>query len=528
MNWFAWVVLAIVVVGVVIALMQRFYRKSTRDAALIRTGAGGQTVALDGGVIALPFLHRIDEINMRTHRLEVKRAGEKSLITEDRLRVDLEVEFHIRVQPTVDGVATAAQAFGSDALRGETLQDYLEAPFVDAIQAVAATMTMDALHEGRGKFVKEVKHRVSEELQAKGLSLESVSVTRLDQASFSSLNENNAFNAVGMRKLAEIVASNKKKRAEIESDAEISVRKTQLDAMKKRLEIEREQEHATIAQVLNLAEAQADAKAKTAQKQEEAQRLSEQARIEREMEIQVAEIHKDKSLEKERQEALLSKEIHRVEMAVALAQKQKQEAEVIAETEQIKAKVVMVQERVQTEREKVIVEREREIGMARSQKDAAILMAKTKSQTDAWLVEAETKAQNIERQAQADKMRMAEEAQGRSALIQAENLTSEAVLRQRLEIHRLDKLPELAAQMMKPVEKIDSIRINHIGGLESGRRQASLEGTQTANANNSPINQVVNSILDMALQMPVLQRVGDVLGADVQSALTSKKAIGKE
>lgn len=47
MNWFAWVVLAVVVVGVVIALMQRFYRKSTRDAALIRTGAGGQTVALD-------------------------------------------------------------------------------------------------------------------------------------------------------------------------------------------------------------------------------------------------------------------------------------------------------------------------------------------------------------------------------------------------------------------------------------------------------------------------------------------------
>ena len=527
MNWFAWVVLTIVVVGVVIALMQRFYRKSTRDAALIRTGAGGQTVALDGGVIALPFLHRIDEINMRTHRLEVKRAGEKSLITEDRLRVDLEVEFHIRVQPTVEGVATAAQAFGADALRGETLSDYLEAPFVDALQAVAATMTMDALHEGRSKFVKEVKHRVSEEVQAKGLSLESVSVTRLDQASFSALNENNAFNAVGMRKLAEIVASNKKKRAEIESDAEISVRKTQLDTMKKRLEIEREQEHATIAQVLNLAEAQADAKAKTAQKQEEAQRLSEQARIEREMEIQVAEIQKDKSLEKERQQAQLSKEIHRVEMAVALAHKQKQEAEVIAETEQVKAKVVMVQERVQTEREKAIVERERDIALARSQKDAAILMAKTKSQTDAWLVEAETKAQNIERQAQADKMRMAEEAQGRSALIQAENLTSESLLRQRLEIHRLDKLPELAAQMMKPVEKIDSIRINHIGGLESGRRQAAIDGTHTAVANISPMNQVVNSILDMALQMPVMQRVGDVLGADVQSALTSTKPLEK-
>jgi hypothetical protein len=32
----------------------------------------------------------------------------------------------------------------------------------------------------------------------------------------------------------------------------------------------------------------------------------------------------------------------------------------------------------------------------------------------------------------------------------------------------------------------------------------------------------------MALQMPVLQRVGDVLGADVQSALTSTKPHEKE
>ena len=50
---------------------------------------------------------------MRTMRIEVSRTGAKSLITEDRMRVDVELEFYLRVQPTVDGVATAAQAIGS-------------------------------------------------------------------------------------------------------------------------------------------------------------------------------------------------------------------------------------------------------------------------------------------------------------------------------------------------------------------------------------------------------------------------------
>ena len=41
------------------------------------------------------------------------------------------------------------------------------------------------------------------------LELESVSLTALDQTPFEALDENNAFNAVGMRKLAEVIAQSK-------------------------------------------------------------------------------------------------------------------------------------------------------------------------------------------------------------------------------------------------------------------------------------------------------------------------------
>ena len=55
-----------------------------------------------------------------------------------------------------------------------------------------------------------------------------------------------------MRKLAEIIAVNKKKRAEIEADAEIAVRQTQLEATKRRLLLSKEEEQAQISQRLEI------------------------------------------------------------------------------------------------------------------------------------------------------------------------------------------------------------------------------------------------------------------------------------
>src|SRR3546814_16125652 len=108
------------------------------------------------------------------------------------------------------------------------------------MQSVAARETMDHLHENRGSYVREVKGLVAESLAQNGLTLESVALRRFDQTPFSSVDDNNAFNAVGLRRLAEVIAANKKQRAAIEADADVDVRQSQLDAIKQVLTIERE------------------------------------------------------------------------------------------------------------------------------------------------------------------------------------------------------------------------------------------------------------------------------------------------
>ena len=93
LAWLLAIAIAIVVIAIAVMFLNRFYRKSTREIALVRTGFGGQRILISGGCLALPFLHKVEEINMRTLRIEVRRTSEKSVITEDRLRVDVELEF---------------------------------------------------------------------------------------------------------------------------------------------------------------------------------------------------------------------------------------------------------------------------------------------------------------------------------------------------------------------------------------------------------------------------------------------------
>ena len=77
-GWLVAIAAAIGLIALAVIFLNRFYRKSTRDIALVRTGFGGQRIIISGGCLALPFLHKLDEINMRTMRIDVQRSGEKS------------------------------------------------------------------------------------------------------------------------------------------------------------------------------------------------------------------------------------------------------------------------------------------------------------------------------------------------------------------------------------------------------------------------------------------------------------------
>jgi flotillin len=99
-------------------------------------------------------------------------------------------------------------------------------------------------------------------------------------------------------------------------------------------------------------------------------------------------------------------------------------------------------------------------------------------------------------------------------------------MRMQLEQYRLDRMPEIIGQLMKPAEKIDSIRIHQVTGF-GGSTNLGGQGVAGGGGNDGskpPMTQVMDSILGMALQLPALKSIGESIGVDLSSAVLPTKS----
>lgn len=536
-----WTLLGLVVLIVAIVVVARFYVRGTRETSLVKTGVGGRRVVMDGGVIAVPYFHQISRVNMQSLRLEVGRRGEAALITKDRLRVDVGAEFYVSVIATEEGIARAAQTLGNRTFDAAKLRELIEGKLVDALRAVAARFTMDELHENRGRFVGEVRESLVESLARNGLELDTVSLTALDQTPFKALDENNAFNAVGMRKLAEVIAKSKKERAEIDADAEVSVRRAAMQAARLKLQIDLEEQTAQIAQVQQIETLKAAQMAEVVQRKADSELASTRARIDMEQRIRAADIERERSIreaEIAQQKALAEAQIAR-ERDVALAEQQRQiaiaeqsraESQARALADAARAEAVRAAEAVPTAKQVAEAERRKAIALLAAQQESEIagtrarMAAQTEAATAADRAVARLKAAQTEAETSALRTAAARDdlmaqAAGRRAMAEADNALDERTVAMRIELAKVEALPRVVAEMVKPAEKIDSIRIHHVGGL-GGAGSAGASGSAAGEgAGRAPVNQALDSIMSMAVQMPALKKLGEDLGMSLDNGL---------
>jgi uncharacterized membrane protein YqiK len=152
------VLVALLAIGIIFS---RLYKRSTKEIAFVRTGLGGQKVIMDGGAIVLPVFHERVLVNMNTLKLEVQRRERESLITKDRMRVDVTAAFFVRVKQTEEAVSIAAQTLGTRTMSPDELKALVEDKFVDSLRATAATMTIQELQDMRRDFVQAVQNAVA-------------------------------------------------------------------------------------------------------------------------------------------------------------------------------------------------------------------------------------------------------------------------------------------------------------------------------------------------------------------------------
>ena len=550
------IIAGVVLVGLLVLgmILARLYKRATKEVSFVRTGFRGEKVIMNGGALVLPVLHEIIPVNMNTLRLEVRRANEQALITRDRMRADVTAEFYVRVKPTADAIANAAQTLGLKTMNPQELKELVEGKFVDALRSVAAEMAMEELHEKRVDFVQKVQHVVSEDLLKNGLELESVSLTGLDQTAFEHFNPQNAFDAEGLTKLTQAIESRRKIRNDIEQETDLAIKTKNLEAERAKLQISREEEYARLEQEREVSIRRASQSAEIAREQAEKKREAEEAQIAAQREVDLKRINSERDIDSEtiqieravrdmviaKQRAVEQAEIERQkavelaeqEKAIAVAEKSRSESEAKAEADKARALAVKQEEGVLTVRQTEQAERAKlvELIMARQEAEREAIQLMVAAEAEKKAAEDQAEALRVAAQGQADKDRLtakgqadaellladakarsyAVEAEGKQAINSAANTLSAEQIAMQVRLALIEHLPNIIAQSVKPMEQISDIKILQVNGM--GAHGGTTVDGAAESGNGSLADQVVNSALRYRAQAPILDSLLSEIG----------------
>jgi uncharacterized membrane protein YqiK len=528
------VLVGIFTIGLIFA---RLYHRASKERAFVRTGLGGQKVVKDGGAVVLPIFHEVIPVNMNTLKLEVMRNKAESLITKDRMRVDIVAAFFVRVIPSQDGIANAAQTLGQRTLHPDALKELVEDKFVDALRSTAATMTMQQLQDQRPEFVQGVQNAVSEDLTKNGLELESVSLTSLDQTSKEFFNPNNAFDAEGLTRLTQETENRRRQRNEIEQDTEVGVRQKNLDAEKQKLEIARQEQFLKLDQEQQVKFRAAEQAALVAARQAEKDREAAQARIDAERLVKEAEIERDRQVKQKSIEAMRTVQVQDVDRekaieianqdkAIVVAAKSEEQSHAQAKANEALAGAVKAEQAVETTRATATADREKQIALISASREAEQKAIAIKVAAEAEKEAASNRAAAVKIKADADRVAYEVEATGKRLINEAINVLSSDQISLQIKLALIQSLPSIIEKSVEPMKQIDGIKIVQVDGLTRPyASNGSAAGGGIGNGSGSLAEQAVAAALAYRAQSPIIDGLLKELGMTGASLGTLSQAV---
>lgn len=435
----------------ILGVITRLYQKTQADEALVRTGWGGLTICQDGGIIFIPVVHKLIRVTFKTFKLEVKRDGVQALITRDKLRADIGAEFFVRVDPNDESIKVAARTLGERMNNTENVRVLVEDKLVSALRSVAAKRTLEELNSDREGFMEDVITSVSEDLKKNGLTLETATISQLDQTSVANLDENNVFDAEGLATIARITELKKTEANLSRRQGEQERKKQDVVARKVVLAEDQDEKTAEANQAAAVAKIQADKRREAEEEQIKAQRQVDLAAVQKEEAVQVATQKQQQQVEVAERQRL---------QAVAVAEEKKREAQTRAQqdvevAERVKLQAVADAERQVAESETAKANAEAEREEARQKIETVKVVEEANRSKQREVISAEAEAQQAyvreEKAADAKAYAVTKDAEARK---EAADADAEAV-RKKAEADRDAQVASAAGQRaieMVPVE----------------------------------------------------------------------------
>jgi uncharacterized membrane protein YqiK len=300
-------------------------------------------------------------------------------------------------------------------------------------------------------------------------------------------------------------AEAEKRRAEIIAQQETESARIAQDRVLDQVRIERERQ----LEALQISKRQAFEEAEIAAAEE-----VERARIATERGVEEAKLIKERELRALSIDRDQKVEIAEIQKAIEIAKKTQERSSALAAAEAVRAKAIEAEEQAFTAREREIAERRKLIEMIAAQREAErealrvtakaeAEMKAAKSLAEAQKIAATASAEAERIQALAAAQRYEVDALGQRQLNEAENLLSDNARASRTRARLLDKLEGIIRESVKPMEKIEGIKILHVDGLG---------GNATPGKNVT--DEVIDSALRYRVQAPMIDNLMKEIGIE--------------
>ncbi|MGC3940744.1 flotillin domain-containing protein [Roseobacter sp. EG26] len=241
----------------------------------------------------------------------------------------------------------------------------------------------------------------------------------------------------------------------------------------------------------------------------------ERARVTAERGVEEARMLKAKELRQIEVQGDLEVEMAREEKAIALAKKSQERSSAIAAAEAVRGKAIQAEEQAFTLREKEIAERRKVIDMIAAHREAErsaleitakaeAEMAAAKSLAEAQKIAATASAEAEKTLALSAAERYSVDSKGAKQMNEAENVLSEDARAGRLRAALLDRLEGIVRESVRPMEKIDGIKILHVDGINAGG----------SGGNKNVTDEVIDSALRYRVQAPMIDNLMKEIGIE--------------
>lgn len=462
---------------VIAFVFSSFYKKVPQGYALIVNDMSSKPKVHFTGGLVWPVIHKMEVMKISLITLEIDRRAKDGLICNDNLRADITVAFYLRVNETRDDVLRVAKSIGVDRASDKAaVNELFNAKFSEALKTVGKNMIFLDLFENRIQFRERIIEVIGNDLN--GYVLEDVAIDYLEQTPKSQLDPTNILDSQGIKKITEITAVQNVETNRLEKDEELAITKKNVETRESMLALERQQIDAESKQEREIETVRAREQAETKKVQEEERLKADQATIETDeqlairdqiklRQVEVAEQNREKAVVIEKERVIRAQQMEsvnrerEVELSIidkdkALEEEKKIIAQTISERIAVEKKVAEEEERIKEVQEVSEADRLKQVKILAAEATAQEGLVQMVKQAEAEEQKAVHKSREINliaqaeleasaKRAEADKKR----AEGTQATEAASGLAEAHVMEAKADAFEKEGLAEAKVQEAK-------------------------------------------------------------------------------